>query len=93
MSDIREHQASLPSRQYGAYESSYDQYPDERRWAKRFALRKLRNLLRVKASDGRVLVHNLQVMERFNDYLECDCEQPKYSYGWKCELVLLSDSK
>lgn len=45
MSEIIQRMMEIPSNQYGAYESSFDRYPDERRWAKRMALYKLRGLI------------------------------------------------
>lgn len=85
--NFTKHTVEISTGQYGAYETSFDEYPDERRWAKRFALRRLRDLLQLKHADGRFFVQNFHVIE--HEWKDIEAELfGKYTYGWKCQFIL-----
>lgn len=88
---VIQRQAEIPSSQYGWWEPSYDQYPDERRWAKRFALYHLRSLIRdFSRQYDMVIVHDLQIIFHLPE-IECDTctNDSPYTWGWKCRFTLV----
>jgi hypothetical protein len=85
-----EEQTRLPSSQFGAWEPSYDVYPDERRWAKRFALYRLRSLIRnLTRHYDVVIVQDLSIVHHAPE-LDCPTRinMSPYTWGWKCRFIL-----
>lgn len=82
--------SNLPSDKYGAWEPCYDISPEAKRWAKRFALYRLRSLIRsFLAEYDIVIVRDLEIIE-FNVWLDCNtciADDP-YTWGWKCRFIL-----
>lgn len=95
MDSLTQRQAELPSTQFGWWEPSYDQHPDERRWAKRFALYRLRCLIRdFSRHYDVVIVRDLQTVES-RPWLECGTciNDSPYTWGWKCQFILADKLK
>lgn len=91
MSAFCRKQTELPSSQYGWYEPSYDNYPDERRWAKRFALYKLREVIRNFSFDYNIcIVKDLMIVQHIPEIESCGTcvSASPYTWGWKCRFIL-----
>lgn len=90
MSEMIQRQTEVPSALYGYWEPSFDRHPDERRWAKRFALYRLRSLIRSFALEyDIVVVRDLQILEK-RPALDCgQClNSDPYTWAWKCRFTL-----